>query len=202
MGVIPRPAHFAGIVGWLTLIACGGFGGDVVAPACCSVDDVLRLTADGVTDEVIIDAIRTSRTDLDLSADDLTRLTEGGVSPPVIDVLNGGPCVCEVIPEPSPQPGVEPSPRPEPSGGGLNVTVKYSGGKSFELVNLSKNEYTGLEILVNGEYQYRLKRLPPNSGDFVRLSSFVSRTTGAEPKGVKVERVQITADQGTYSRSF
>ncbi|MEZ4322987.1 MAG: hypothetical protein R3F61_36310 [Myxococcota bacterium] len=184
-------------------LACGGavpVAG--VGSPCCSIDDVIRLTQEGVSDELIIYTIRTSGTDLDLSADDIVLLTNHQVSPEVIDVLNGGPCVCEAREEP-----VEPAPtggtQPEPVGAkSLHVAVKYSGGKSMEVVNLSKTDYTNVTVVINDEYQYRLKKLKANAGDFMRFSSFILRRTGAEGKKIDVKTVSITADQGTYTRSF
>lgn len=178
-------------------LGCAGLGGGD-EPECCTVDDVITLTQDGVPDEVILDAIRTSGTDLSLSALDLKRLADGGVSPTVIDVLNGGPCVCvddPVVPTPT-------TPGPMPTGRSLDVTVKYNGGKNFELVNRSKDAYTHLVLMVNDDYEYQLERLAPNTGQFVRLGSFVSTVSGEDGKGVVMEKIVVTADQGSYFRTF
>jgi len=186
-------------------LACGGW----LAPGeddpleeedqpCCSVQDIIDLHQSGVTSELIIATIRTSGTDLDLTADEITSMDAVGVPAEVIDVLNGGPCICEEIPEPvaDADPGGE---GPPP----LNVTVRYSGGRSFELINLSKTQYTGLTLVINGEYQYRLKRLPPGGNDSIRLVSFVSRSNGEEMKPkVGMKTLTVTADQGSWSKSW
>jgi len=163
---------------------------------CCSVEDIVELHATGVSAELIIATIRTSGTDLDLTAAQISSMNTAGVPAEVIDVLNGGPCVCEEIPEP-----VADAPKEGPPP--LNVTVKYSGGRSFELINLSQTQYTGLTLVINGEYQYRLKRLPAGGKDNIRLVTFVSRRTGEELKPkLGMKSLTVTADQGSWSKSF
>lgn len=184
-------------------LACGGLTPveeDTDAP-CCSVDDVVRLRMEGVSDEVVIATLRTSGTDLDLTTDDIITMTNAGVSPEVIDVLNGGPCVCEELPEPEPLPvatkGKPAGPPP------LRLAVKYTGGKNMEVVNLGTRDYTNVTMVINDEYQYRLKKLKGNAGDYIRFKSFVSRRTGAEAKGkIKMRKIVISADQGVYSRTW
>jgi hypothetical protein len=191
------------LCGVVFCLACAGLPTESSGPPCCSLEDVIRLTTEGVSDELIINTLRTSGTDLDLSADDVVRLTEAGVSPEVVDVLNGGPCVCEPIEMPEPMVAGEPGPSPKPDAArSLHIAVNYSGGKSMEIVNLSKNDYTNVTLVVNDEYQYRVKKLKGNAGDFMRFSSFVSRRTGAEAKKIDMKSIVITADQGTYSRTF
>lgn len=190
---VSRAAALVGLI--LGVFGCAGIGTEPEHP-CCTVGDVMSLHADGVEDDVIIAAIRASGTDLELSAPEIHKLSLAGVSPAVIDALNGGPCVCgaEAL-----QPGRDPVPV---DGDGLHVAVKYNGGKNFELVNQSSQEYTELHLVVNGDYEHQIKRLPPKAGDFVRLSAFVSRTTGEEGRGITMETLEITADQGTFSREF
>ncbi len=190
------------------VLACGGTPAPEPAPGeCCTVDDVIRLTSDGMSDELIIATLRTTGVDLALTADDITHMQTSGVSEQVIDVANGGPCVCEEIPEPPPVATAStprpPGPAPEPAAAGLKLAVKYGGGKSFELVNLSTRNYTNVTVLVNDEYQYRLKKLKANAGDFMRLHSFISRKTGAEAsKKLRMKKIHVKCDQGTYSRTF
>lgn len=188
------------------LFACSGLKEATQSSACCSVDDVIEMTASGVEPQVINDAIRTSGTDLDLSAEDITRMAASDVDATVIDTLNGGPCECvgDAVPAVAdPQPTLSPATAtPDAVPKGLNVAVKYSGGKSFELVNLSNTTYTGLSLVVNNEFQYGLKKLPKKSADNIRMSTFVSRKTGASAKKVKIKTIYVSADQGTYSRSF
>ena len=174
--------------------------------------DVITLTQEGVEPEVIIAAIRTSGTDLPLTAADLTTMSEAGVDPEVIDVLNGGPCVCEPLPEPvpepvavTPKPGAPPPPprAPEETPGKMNVAIKYSGGRSFDLVNLSRTKtYTGLTLTANGEYVYHLRKLVANSVDRVRLVSFVSKKSGKEMKKVDLKTLSISSNEGSFSKSF
>ncbi|MBW2255833.1 MAG: hypothetical protein JRI25_14715 [Deltaproteobacteria bacterium] len=183
-------------------LACGWPAAEVAerieeadAP-CCSVEDIVKLHATGISDELIIATIRTSQTDLDLTAEQISLMNARGVTAEVIDVLNGGPCVCEEVPEPVAE---VPKEGPPP----LNVTVKYSGGRSFELINLSQTQYTGLTLVINGEYQYRLKRLPAGGNDNIRLVTFVSRRTGEELKPkLGMNSLTVTADQGAWSKSF
>ena len=181
----------------LSLVACSGVMSTepaVVAESagpCCSVDDVIRLTADGVDKQVIIDTLHTSGTDLALTADDIARMSAASVDPLVIDVLNGGPCVCEKPPEPVA--ATEPAT--------INVAAKYTGGGTFELVNLSTHNYTSLKLVANGSYQYRLKKLPAGTSDSIRLSTFVSTADGRALKG-DMTSLFVTSDQGVWSKTF
>ena len=186
-------------------LACGGAAPveeDTDAP-CCSVNDVIRLHQEGVEDAVIIATLRTSGTDLALTTDDIVAMNNAGVSGEVIDVVNGGPCVCEEIPEPEPLP-VAAGPSPAPSGPAkLRLAVNWNGGRNMEVVNLGTKDYTNVTMVINDEYQYRLKKLKGNAGDFVRFKSFISRRTGAEAKGkLEMRKIVITADQGSYSRTW
>ena len=188
----------------LSLLACSGLGTTeepVVeaepAGPCCSVDDVIQLTAEGVDKTVIIATLRTAGVDLALTADDITRMTAASVDAEVIDVLNGGPCVCE---EPPPVAVAKAAGAPsEPVS--INVTAKYGGGGTFELVNLSTTDYTGLKLVANGSYQYRLKRLPAGTSDSIRLSTFVSTSDGRALKG-DMTSLFVSSDQGTWSKTF
>ncbi len=194
----------ATLVVWFAL-ACGGAAPVEVEEdtdaACCSVDDVIQLHQEGVDDALIIATLRTSGTDVDLTTDDIVTLNNAGVSGEVIDVLNGGPCLCEDIPEPEPVPtGGSPAPTGPPP---LRLAVKWNGGRNMEVVNLSKGDYTNVTMVINDEYQYRLKKLKANAGDFIRFKSFVSRRTGAEAKGkLDMKKIWISADQGSYSRTW
>lgn len=164
---------------------------------CCTVDDIVAMHGQGVSNQVMIDAIRTAGRDLALSADDLTRLDAAGVDATVIDVLNGGPCVC-AAPEETPAAAAAPSPKAN----GLRLRVVYKGGRTLEVVNLSSTTYTGVTVLLNGEYQYQLKRLPAGKTDVMRYGSFRSTRTGKELKKGKLQSVRITAKQGAYSQTF
>ena len=171
-------------------LACSGVPGGV----CCSVEDILAMQQRGVPTEVMVDAIRTSGTDLALTARDIGDLTAAGVEREVIDVLNGGPCVCAEQPEPRP--------RTEPEGAALNVRVVHDGGKSFEVVNLSTVTYTDVVITINGEWRYQLKRLPAGKGDVMRFGNFRNTRTGEEMRNGKLRSVTVRARQGSYSQSF
>jgi hypothetical protein len=168
---------------------------------CCTVDDVIEMTASGVEPGVITDALYASGLPLDVSSDDIVRMSAAGVARPVIDAIQGGPYTCTPAPRPAPRAAVA-TPSPVSEGApALNVTAKYSGGRTFELMNLSTLEYTNLVLVANGEYQYRLKRLPPGSSDNMRLVSFVSRQNGQELKD-DLKSIAIRSDQGSWSKGF
>ena len=193
-------AALVAVVGLFGLACTGVTGG-----ACCSVEDILELQRQGVEPEVMIDAIRTSGTDLALSARDIADLSAAGVDRTVIDVLNGGPCVCAdtealVAEEEEQRGGTRPRPRTEPAS--LRLKVVYDGGRNFEVVNLSGTTYTNVTVILNGEWQYKLKRLPGGKADSMRFASFRSLKTGEELKNTKLRSVAITAAQGSYSQSF
>jgi hypothetical protein len=199
----PCGAALALAICLLFALACGGAAPvdeDTDAP-CCSVDDVVRLHREGVGDELILATLRTSATDVELSADDIVTLNDAGVSAEVIDVLNGGPCLCEELPEP--EPAASGGPEPDDGPARLRLAVNWNGGRNMEVVNLGTADYTNVTMVINDEYQYRLKKLKGNAGDFVRFKSFVSRRTGAEAKGkIDMKKIVITADQGIYSRTW
>lgn len=177
-------------------LACSGVGGG----ECCTVEDILELQRQGVDSAVMIDAIRTSGTDLALSATDIGDLTAAGVDRAVIDVLNGGPCVCMEEDAPEVEQAIEAAGAPDPSP--LRLRVVYEGGKSFEVVNLSGTTYTDVTVVLNGAWQYRLKRLPGGKGDVMRFGNFRSLKTGEELKRTKLRTITIRAAQGSYSQSF
>lgn len=187
----------AALVGFT--LACSGVSGG----ECCSVEDVLELQRQGVDPEVMIDAIRTSGTDLALSASDIADLTAAGVDRGVIDVLNGGPCVCQEDGEAQADDGEAPA---RSSKGKevppLRLRVVYTGGKSFEVVNLSSTTYTGVTVILNGQWQYKLKRLPGGKADVMRFGNFRSLKTGEELRKTKLRSITIRAAQGSYSQSF
>ena len=85
----------------------------------------------------------------------------------------------------------------------LDITVNVTGKKTFEVVNLSKRDYTNVTVVMNGEYQYRLKKLNASAGDSMRYGNFVSRRSGAPPtRKVRLSSLTIQADQGSWSRRF
>lgn len=188
------------LVVWSAVVLLGLACSGVPGGPCCSVEDILAMQQQGVATEVMIDAIRTSGTDLALTARDIGDLTAAGVDREVIDVLNGGPCVCAAQPEPRPG-SVIPEPA-EPDGASLNVRVVHDGGKSFEVVNLSSVTYTDVTVVINGEWKYQLKRLPAGKGDVMRYGNFRSMKTGEELRKGKLQTVTVRARQGSYTQSF
>lgn len=179
------------------VLACSGVATPTV---CCDVEGVIRMTEAGVEPAVIVDTLRTSGTDLDLSDADVIRLAQAGVDREVIDVLNGGPCVCEVPTEPEEAAVVVDDGE---TGNSLRLAVNKKGSKAFEVVNLSSTPYTNVTVVLNGEYQYRLKKLAPNAGDSMRYGNFVSRRTGQEPTGkTKLQSLAVSADQGSFAKYF
>lgn len=89
---------------------------------------------------------------------------------------------------------------PAPS---LRIAVNQTGRKSFEVVNLSNRDYTNVTIVMNGEFQYRLKKLKNNAGDAMRYANFRSRRDGSEPgRSDRLRSMVITSDQGRWSQSF
>ncbi|MCB9678237.1 MAG: hypothetical protein H6737_24260 [Alphaproteobacteria bacterium] len=125
--------------------------------------------------------------------------------------LLGSMLLLSVEPDPGPvfvEPvaaAVEPSsvavaPPPVAAAAGLDLAVKVTGRKTFELVNLSKQDYTNVTVVLNGEYQYHLKKLVGNAGDSMRYGNFVSRRTGAAPSGKEaIHSVFVKSDQGSWS---
>ncbi|MEZ4321724.1 MAG: hypothetical protein R3F61_29890 [Myxococcota bacterium] len=92
---------------------------------------------------------------------------------------------------------------PSPAASPLKLAVNVTGKKTFELVNLSQSDYTNVTVVLNGEYQYRVKKLVRNAGDSMRYGNFVSRRTGAEPdRKVELKSIQVTTDQGSWSRTL
>ena len=195
MGRLARSAFLVALV-W-SVLACGGVA---TSTECCDVEGVIRMTEAGVDPAVIVDTLRTSGTDLELTDADVIRLAQAGVDREVIDVLNGGPCVCEALPEPTEAVAAVDDGE---TGNSLRLAVNKTSSKSFEVVNLSSTPYTNVTVVLNGEYQYRLKKLAPNAGDSMRYANFVSRRTGQEPKGkTKLQSLAISADQGSFAKNF
>lgn len=189
----------------LVLVVGALFGCAGVLPmdgtACCTVDELVELHGQGVEPGVLIDTLRTSGTDLDLTADDIVRLTQAGVPRAVIDVANGGPCVCGdtvVAPEPTAprRPGDD---TPLVATPGVQLEMHYAGGKSFKLENRTTTSYTNLKLVLNGTYQYRLDRLNPRDSRFVRIARFTDMTTAATATGVKLESLVVQCDQGVWT---
>jgi hypothetical protein len=193
-------------LGLILSLACGGVGSEeqedgtdaALAPEachgdgrCCDADDVLLMDAMGISDVAMIEAIETDTLELVVSGEDLARLRQAQVSEEVIEALVG------VEPE-APAPSAAPAPPP------LDVSMTYSpGDRSFVLNNHSTTKYTTLVLTANGEYVYRLKRLPVGAEDSVRLSTFISRNSG-EPLKAKdgITTMYISADQGVWSKRF
>jgi hypothetical protein len=135
----PRHAGAGALIGGLTGAAVGGVAGASadhherkVAEAAAamrqpplSLQDVINLTASGMSDEVIINQIRASGAVYHLTAQDLMALQNGGVREPVIRELQATPYrpvrrVYTAVPA-QPVYVVEPAP-PPPVGFGVGVT--------------------------------------------------------------------------------
>ncbi|MFO0876950.1 MAG: glycine zipper domain-containing protein [Gemmataceae bacterium] len=133
----PRHAGAGAAIGAVTGMAAGGAMGasedrrerrEAAAIAAMrqpplSTEEVIRLTATGVSDDVIVNQIRASGSVYHLSADDLVRLTSSGVREPVIREMQATASrpvrrVYTAVPV-QPVYVVEPPPPPPPIGFGV-----------------------------------------------------------------------------------
>jgi hypothetical protein len=190
-------------LGLILSLACGGLGGEAepcpepepcpTDDRCCDADDVLLMSAMGLSDAAMLEAIETDTLEVIVSGEDISRLQQAEISQEVIDALVGA--------KPAAQTKTGKAAPEVPT---LDVSMTYSpGDRSFVLNNHSNTQYTTLVLTANGEYVYRLKRLPVGAEDSIRLVSFVSRDSGQElqPK-VGIQKMYITSDQGTWYKSF
>lgn len=198
-----RATLLAALTPFLALaLACGGLFSETECEpeaepcpaddACCDADDVLLMAAMGLSDEAMIVAIETDTLELVVPEEDVLRLQQAEISQEVIDALVG-------TEEATAAAGVE-----APAPPALDVSMTYKpGARSFVLNNHSTTQYTTLVLTANGDYVYRLKRLPVGAEDSIRLSSFTSRSSGEELKAkVGIQSMYVSADQGVWSKRF
>ncbi len=196
-----RAATFSALAfGLILSLACGGLGSEAEpcpepepCPAdgeCCDTEDVLLMSAMGLSDEAMIAAIETDTVDFEVPEADVLRLQEAQISQDVIDALVGK----------APAATTQGAPKVPP----LDVSMTYTAGaRTFVLNNHSAKTYTTLVLTANGEYVYRLKKLPVGAEDSIRLSTFTSRNSGQSLKAKEgIRTMYISADQGVWSKSF
>jgi outer membrane lipoprotein SlyB len=92
------------------------------------VQDVAQMARDHISDEVIVNQIRTSRTIFNLSVDDINYLKQNGVSDPVIaEMQNTVYHYPRRVFTPAPVVVVEPGPPPPPVGVGVGFSYSTGG---------------------------------------------------------------------------
>jgi hypothetical protein len=154
---------------------------------------LIELSAEGLEDEAIIARITEGAGPV------LPRLREAGLSKGVIKAWLEPPPSTEAPPEVKPV--------------RLPITMRYTSAKnSFELINMGDSDLTGLTVMLNGEFKYRLPvPLRPNKPDSIKLASARSIKTGdrmhdpgAPPfiKAKVVTKIVVRCDQGSWQKSF
>ncbi|MCO4771945.1 MAG: hypothetical protein KDA24_18080 [Deltaproteobacteria bacterium] len=205
----------------LLLVGCGEPPAEVASAEapCCSLDDVIAMHDAGVDDELIIASLAKSAQEVEPTAQDLIRLSEAGVSKPVVKALLGeqaasdaatdateatpesAPAVPEAKPAHATMKAAPAKPKGPPP---LSVHVAYApGGKSFSITNTGGTTYTRLVLTANGDYVYALPiPLPPGNPDTIRLRSFTSTTGHKLHPAEGLKSLRVKAQQGSWSKSF
>ncbi|MBI2570025.1 MAG: hypothetical protein HYV63_23720 [Candidatus Schekmanbacteria bacterium] len=138
IGTLSRPVI---VIAAFWLLAGGCFGSPSGGkPQCCSVDDVVRMKQQAVADDLIIAAVRSAEKRPALTADDLIKLSNAGVSQVVIDAMLGKattaeapepPAAAVVMPEPTPDAAHAPDSAPEPARAEAPAAADLGGSQAF-----------------------------------------------------------------------
>jgi hypothetical protein len=94
----------------LALLLAAGLAAQTVAPL--SVDDVVRLSKDGISEDVIVAKIKKNAKPFDLNADELVELKKLGISDIILKLLLDPTQPYAPPPPPAPPPAAPPPPKP------------------------------------------------------------------------------------------
>ncbi|MCP4808719.1 MAG: hypothetical protein GY913_16290 [Proteobacteria bacterium] len=181
------------------LFACSGEPVEDEPKTCCTLDEVIEMCSAELSNELIISTVETATEPLELSAQDVIKLSEAGCSDAVINSLRGTPVdeVEEEIAEEAAPAAGKTEKKDQPPTVAMSVV---QGALMMDVTNNTAGTLTNVRMTVNGSYFYTLSKITAHDTDSVRKGSFKSKD-GVKFNGT-ADKIYISTDQGVYYQAL